>query len=534
MALLGRGHRGSVMGYGVAMTSLSPTPPSPLPPASLADETRRTRIVPAGLRPSDVGFALLVVAAGALLAEGVAAERWQYALTFAFVVTAAGLYVRWPTAGIAALLALWTFAAFFRRLLDYVTFSPPPDLLSLAPFLATAVIGLLALRRARPTRKVLIVIGVVWGGLLIGVALGFHSPLSMMYALFAYASATLALLIGYADWQRGRLVVERILLVLLPIIAGYGLYQYFVPGLPPWDQLWLKTTGFITVGTKEAHTFRFFSVMNSPATVAEVLTLLIAMLICSRRLSAWRLMSATLALVCLFLIGVRSAWVALAGALILITIVSGGRTLARLLVVPAVLVGGFYLVAGGTSAGNQATNRVSSLTSLSQDKSFRDRLQAITQYGPQAVAAPLGHGAGSVGQAALLNTSASPPPFVDNGYLLILWQFGPLGFLLIVGAAGYAIVYGARRTARARLPDRLSLLAPLLAVAVVMISGDALYGVTAVIFWYFCGALFAAAERPAGAGASDSTTRQDEQASWPAEQMPTAAPVPHVVPGVSR
>jgi len=434
------------------------------------------------------------LATSVAIAVGTAGEHWQFVFTLAFVLLAGGLYVRWPTAGLSVLLVLWIFAPFSRRLLDYIAYSAGPDLLSLAPYLATAVIGLIALQQHRPSARLLAILAFVWIGFAIGVPIGLEDPPRLLYGLFAYLSASLALLIGYADWSRGNLAIERILLVLLPVVAGYGLYQYFAPTLPPWDQLWIEATNFITVGSKETGDFRFFSVLNSPGTLAGLLTVLLAMMIVARKVSVVRLLAGGLALVCVALIGIRSAWVGLAGALLLVTLFSGGRTMIRLIVV-CVAIAGLFVAIGGSSAGSRISDQASSFESLSQDKSFRDRLQAIEQYGPQAAAAPLGHGVGSVGAAARLSTQGSEPaPFEDNGYLLILWQVGLLGFLFVIGAAGYAIAYGARATARARLPDRLALIAPLLAVIVLMASGDALYGIVGVIFWYFTGALLRASE----------------------------------------
>ena len=451
----------------------------------------------------DLTFAAWVVLVAILIAVGTAGEHWQFVLTLCFVLTAAGLYVRWPTAGLAALLVLWTCAPLFRRLLDYVAYSSGPDVLSLAPYLATAAVGAIALVRERPRGAPLIVIGLVWVGLAVGIPLGASDPLPLVYGLFAYGAASLAILIGYGDWRRGRLTLERILLVLLPFIAAYGLYQYFAPTLPPWDQLWLQANDFVTAGSKAEGNFRFFSVLNSPGTLAALLTLLIAMLLVARRLTVARVVAVSLALACVALIGIRSAWVALAVALLAITLVARGHLLARLLLVCAI-AGGLAVAAGGTPAGGQLSERAQSFGSLSQDTSYRARVDAVKRYGPQAVAAPLGHGVGSVGQAARVSSNASqPPPFEDNGYLLLLWQVGPLGFLIIVGAAVWAVGRGARRTARARLPERLPLLAPLIASGVLMVSADALYGVNAVIFWYFLGALLAASEAPARVEGSD-------------------------------
>ena len=453
------------------------------------------------IRPSreDLRFGAWTLLVALVIAVGTAGEHWQALLTFCFVLIAAGLYVRWPTAGTAMLLVLWTLAPLFRRLLDYAAYSSGPDVLSLAPYLATAAIGAIALVRERPRGAPLIVIGLVWMGLVIGIPLGASNPLPLLYGLFAYGAGSLAILIGYADWRRGRLTLERILLVLLPFIAAYGLYQYFAPTLPPWDQLWLQANNFVTAGSKEQGNFRFFSVLNAPGTLAGLLTLLVTILLVAPRLTVTRLVALSLALVCVVLIGIRGAWVALAVALLAITLVARGHLLGRLLVVCAV-AGGLAVAAGGTPAGNQLSQQVQSFGNLSQDTSYRARLDAVKQYGPQAVAAPLGHGVGSVGQAARVSSNpVQPPPFEDNGYLIILWQVGALGFLLIVGAAVWAVVRGARRTARAHLPERLQLLAPLIASGVFMASGDALYGVTAVIFWYFLGALLAASEPRPGA-----------------------------------
>ena len=49
--------------------------------------------------------------------------------------------------------------------------------------------------------------------------------------------------------------------------------------------------------------------------------------------------------------------------------------------------------------------------------------------------APLGHGLGTAGEASKLsgNTALRAP---DNGYLALMYQVGPIGFLLVLAALG--------------------------------------------------------------------------------------------------
>jgi hypothetical protein len=438
--------------------------------------------------------------AALVLAQAVGDENWQLALTVLFVLSAAGVYVRWPGIGLAVLLVLWSCAPLFRRLLDWLVFSPGPDLLSLAPYLATGAIGALAYQRARPPARPLVVLGMVWLGLGIGALSGVDDTLPLLYGLFAYVAASLALLVGYADWERRSLVVERVLLFLVPLIAAYGIYQYLVPHLPAWDEFWLESSAPRSVGTKEAGSFRAFSALNSPGTLAGLLALFVAMVLAARRLTPARFVVGLMALACLFFTGTRSAWVALGATLLLLVFATRGVAAIRILAVVAALGGAYFALSGSATGGQlseQLVQRATSLSDLGGDVSFTKRLEQVTTFGPQGVSAPLGHGIGSVGQASRVSSQGFPP-FDDNGYLMLLWQVGPLGLVLIVGAVLYAVVSSFWRAGAAGAA-RVSLLAPLIATGVLMASADALYGIGAVVFWYSLGALMAAGAGPRSA-----------------------------------
>ena len=63
------------------------------------------------------------------------------------------------------------------------------------------------------------------------------------------------------------------------------------------------------------------------------------------------------------------------------------------------------------------------------------RQASFEQLFPKAVSAPLGHGLGTAGEATRLH-GESDLRAVDNGYLSLLYQVGPIGFGLVMVALG--------------------------------------------------------------------------------------------------
>lgn len=467
----------------------------PAPNRKVARLWPRMRIMAERLWRSDLRFAPWVVLVGLLLAPGVVGEQWQYVLLVVFVVASGSLYLRWPSAGLALVVILWIIAPFIRRLLDYyVDSSQGPDTLSLAPFLATLVIGGLALKRERPSRAVLIVLGAFIGGVMWGAFRGLDDPFALMFGTFSYIAAATALLLGYHDWKRGAMVLEKLLLVIVPVIAVYAIYQFLAPFLPPWDALWLRFEAPVSVGTKEAGNFRAFSTLNSPGMLAGVLALFALMLLVGARMTPWRVVAFGLTMVALLFTQVRSAWIAMALAMVALIPISRGGVLGRVAVL-AVILGGMYVFAGGSTAGQAVVDRAASVGDTTSDHSVNERIQAVLEFGPKALMQPLGDGIGSAGQAARISLKGEPP-FVDNGYLTVMWQAGLLGFLLIFGAVFGAAAYGARQLNAYKRKERFPFVAIVIVVAVQSLAADTLFGLPAVILWYSLGALMASSEDP--------------------------------------
>lgn len=480
---------------------------------------------------SDLRFVPWVVLVGLLLAPGVAAEQWQYVLLIVFVVSAGSLYMRWPTVGLALVVILWIIAPLIRRLLDYFVESKQgPDILSLAPFFATLVIGVLAYRRQKPSKAVLIVMFAVWAGFLWGTPAGLDDPFPLMFAMFSYIAATVGLLLGYHDWKRGTIVLEKLLLVIIPIVAAYAIYQFITPFLPPWDALWLKFEAPISIGTKEQGTFRAFSTLNSPGMLAGVLALFALMLLVGPRLTPWRLAAGGLTMAALLFTQVRSAWIAMAVAMVALIPVSRGGILGRVAVL-LVILGGMYVFAGGSTAGQAVVDRAASVGDASSggDHSTNERIQAITEFGPKALVQPIGDGLGSVSQASRLS-SKGEPPFADNGYLLILWQTGLLGFVLVFGGILAGTIYGARQLNSYKRKERFPFVAIVIVTGVQSAAADTLFGLAAVILWYSLGALMASSEDPECEAIRErKRLRQasaEEAVTYGAARVPAPAPAP--------
>jgi O-antigen ligase len=141
-----------------------------------------------------------------------------------------------------------------------------------------------------------------------------------------------------------------------------------------------------------------------------------------------------------------------------------------------------------SSAANDVVDRFSTMFNLSEDRSTTDRTTTFTQTLPSAVSAPVGHGLGSAGEPSKLSgNSALRAP--DNGYLSLVYQLGPLGFLLVMGVV-LIMLRSAWIGARDPAPGqelRLLLFAMFFYTLVMLGAGDEFYGIHGIIFWFIGG-----------------------------------------------
>jgi putative inorganic carbon (HCO3(-)) transporter len=430
----------------------------------------------------------LVVAVTTVLTARLSMESIQLGCTITLLVLTVGLYMRSRSAGLVAAWLIWLVAPFLRRVIFLSEPTGAADPLALAPFLVTAAIVVLEYRRAnlsRRSRQLLLTIVV---GYAIGIPTGISSPTSAAFALFAYLTAAGCFVIGYRDAEVGRwLSWPTLLMIVTPVLALYAFQQYFTQ-LPIWDEVWRKTAEIGTVGSPDEGRIRVWGTLNSPGTFGLVLGIAAVAMITARRYLALRLVALLLILGALAITYVRSAWISLVVAIVLVAIVTRGGAIKQIAPVALILVVLAPIVFGG-SAGAALTDRVDTLGAVGSDESAQARVATPTALVPVAASRPLGIGLGKAGEASRLS-DAGGFRYTDNGYLSLLFQVGPFGFLLVMAAALTAFARAWRNAWRVPDSSNVVVFGILSFLLVMLLTGDAFYGIGGMIFWFACGVAF--------------------------------------------
>jgi putative inorganic carbon (hco3(-)) transporter len=445
-----------------------------------------------GMRQSDLAWPIAVGTPAAIVLAWLLTVSLQAACAFVLVLLVVALHQydrRW---GIVAMFALWFLAPGLRRLLGLHTDLVANDPLSLAPFVATAFLAALELVQSQvppQIRRALTLAGMGFAiGLPMGLVLG---PRAAAYACGAYLGGLSAVVLGFNE--RGMdlrsSTLRSVLLYGLPTIAAYAVLQRVLP-LPAWDQHWLDSADFNSIGAPRGDEVRVFATLNSPGALAPLLALSLLCYLRIRPRHQWAaLVGAALLVVALALTFVRGAWIALIAAAIAHVIASRGES-ARLVFGTGALIVALTLALSPVSQpANDVLHRFSTFGDLSADESANERSATVAQILPSAIAAPFGHGLGSAGEPSKLTGSNAELRAPDNGYLSLIYQAGPIGFLLVMSAVLLmlrAAWVGARDRASGQ-ELRLLLFAMFFYTIVELLSGDGFYGIHAVIFWFIGG-----------------------------------------------
>jgi O-antigen ligase len=430
-------------------------------------------------------WALALVAA--LATAWLTLRSLQLACTFTMVVLTIGLYVRDRRAGLVAMWLIWLVTPFLRRifLLDEPLQAAEP--LAVAPFLETAAIVALELSQIELTRRVKRLLILATAGYLLGLPAGLLTgPKAAVFATLAYLTALGCFVIGYREGAGERPVLPSVLMVAGPAMAIYAFRQYYLP-LPRWDLVWLHSSDINSAGAPENGHIRVWSTLNSPGTFAGVLGVAALCLLIWRRVTLPKLAGAAAVLGALALTYVRSAWLGIAVTAIAVAAVTRGAALKQLVPVIVLLVLATPLVLGGSTRAALG-DRFNSFGALGTDKSAQDRSTTTRTVFGGAIVAPLGHGLGAAGEPSRLNSSDPAFRYTDNGYLSLLVQVGPIGFIVVMSVFLSAIGAGWRNAWR-RPDNSNDVLAfgVLVLLGVLMFAGDELYGITGMIFWYTAG-----------------------------------------------
>jgi hypothetical protein len=428
----------------------------------------------------------------------------QSAVALALLVLLLAVHSESRRAGLMLLWGYWLLTPAVRRALDLVADAPPADPLSLLPFVGTGALALLELRRARLSVPAGRTLSLAAFGFLLGVPSGLVAdPLAFAFGSAAYGAGLAAFVLGWVDARErnGDLSLRRALAVAAVPIAAYGIAQYFMP-LTAWDSNWVETVELASIGAPQEGHIRIFSTLNAPGTLAAVLALAILFALPERGRPLARAATMGVLIVGLALTFVRSVWMALVIALLVYAAAARGRAAGKVVGFVAVTLVLVIAVGGSHPTTRAFTERVTSLGDLEGDVSAQERLQFTNELLPTALQQPLGAGIGQAGLALRLEESSDSESLTttDNGYLALLYQLGPPGFVLVLiamGASAVAALRSARRAGERRV-QRCALLAGLVMLLVAQASGDMMFGITGAVFWYLAGAAFAGAgrERP--------------------------------------
>lgn len=441
-----------------------------------------------GARHADLWWVLVIGAPIALLLGWLLTLSVQAACAFSLVVLVVALHEHDRRWGITAVFALWLLAPGLRRVLGLGTGYLENDPLSLAPFLATGAVAVIELLRVHVPTRIRQILLVTAAGFVVGLPVGFVAgPRAAVFALIAYLTGFAGAALGLGESSSTHeSTLRRVLLFGIPVIAAYAILQRLLP-LPSWDQAWIDATAFSSIGTGEGEV-RVFGTLNSPGSLAALLGLSLLSFLSLQHGRLLTIAGAAVVAVALALTFARSAWVALIVAGLAHVVASNGRSARLVLGSGAVIVAATIALAPVNSTAQDVLDRFRSITDFQGDTSSTERRATFSETLPVALAAPLGHGLGTAGEPSKLSGDSFLRA-TDNGYLSLIYQVGPIGFLLVMGGL-VLVLRAAWNGARARAPGqelRLLFFAMLVFLLVQAAFGDAFYGVSGLILWFIAG-----------------------------------------------
>ncbi|MDX6622087.1 MAG: hypothetical protein QOE75_19 [Solirubrobacterales bacterium] len=433
-----------------------------------------------------------LIAFAALLAGALTVKMPQVALAGTLLVLLFAVRNESRSGGLTLLWIYWLLLPMVRRILDEMTSSGGPDPLSLLPFVGTALLAVMELRENRLSARARRVLLAATAAFVIGVPMGLAAdPTALIFAVVAYMAGLSAFVVGYGDQVRpsSGSTLERALIIALIPLALYGIAQYFYP-LTSWDQHWVSVADIASVESPQEGHIRSFSSLNSPFTFAITLTVGLLFALSWRRRFLLTALYVLPLIVALALTFVRSAWLSLVVGLIVYAAAGRGKAAGRTVAIILVCLAGLMVVGSSNPTTKAFTDRITSLGD-SEDRSANERLETTNRLLPQSISQPLGAGLGQAGLAAGLSESGEGKVVeVDNGYLAILYQSGPLAFIFLLFAIGICVGAAIKMLGRAPPEDRqyrAVVVAILVALLLAEASADVLFGLPGVIFWYLGG-----------------------------------------------
>ena len=410
------------------------------------------------------------------------------AASMALVLSRRGLYP-------AFIIAVFAYAAFLRRVADYsggfvlfnpILLAPYLGLLPTVPSLVRRVLG----RRSGSVWPFVVFLSCMAYGTFVAILNGaalvstFYEPIRWLMPI----SLCAFILDQPAQGERIRRNLVASLLVILPVLVIYGVYQYFVA--PVWDVSWMINIDNPTFGLPEPFKIRVFSTMNAPFSVAAFATMAMILLAGEGLLG---LAVAGLGIPLLALTLVRTAWVGLVVGFLVLFLNAPPSRQALLLLGSLGIVFACMLIISSPVVPPQVattiTDRLATFQDLKTDDSANERLGVYDAFYNRLADNPFGEGFG-VNQSIVTLQNKQANQALDSGILETYLVFGVVAGSAYFLALG-ALVLDALRLTRhspARLAGCMAVVSSVLAMS---FFGSAQVGEVGVMEWAALGIMLA-------------------------------------------
>ena len=340
---------------------------------------------------------------------------------------------------------VWLFCAapLIRRLVDEQAGFDLSSPVLLAPYLACAFAGMALLtfvgrRPAIEARSFLVVVLCIGYGLILAFANGrFLSGLIDAMKWSAGPLFALHMLSSTSKADEAHRSIVLALLIALPPMAVYGIFQYFAPF--KWDVDWvtnlqLADPGLASIGQPIPYGLRVFSTMNSPGSFAALAS--VGILVALQRPTAVSLPLVALMAVALLLTQYRAVW---GGTLLGVAYLGFSRSPGTRFRI--VLSFGAVVLLMTSSAlvpqlRQAISQRIDTIGNLQADRSGEDRMHQYDEFlSDDSGDIVLGAGLAIDGLSRKLDGKTSA--VIDSGIIVVFTALGIVfGTVLLLGLAG--------------------------------------------------------------------------------------------------
>ena len=377
---------------------------------------------------------------------------------------------------------LWFLSAWVRRVVDFQSGWQDPSLILLAPYLCSLV-ALLTLLNDLPALHrrgglpFVVAFGSVTYGLLVGLI---RQPL--VGAAVTFLDWATPLIFGYyvySHWRQYpsfRQNLSRVFLWGAIVMGSYGIWQYLMA--PAWDGFWIEGTGLLTFGKPEPMQIRVFSTMHSNGPFAVTMMAALLLLVNAPGLMGYG--ASAVGYLSILLSLTRSAWIGwFVGLVVFASSLKASLQIKIMAVLFCMTLFALPLTMVQPFAG-VITSRLGTFTNAGGDVSYNERMTRYHDMLGEALSQGFGQGLGG------------SPDHVDSAFLDMFFSLGWLGTVPYLLALA-ALLLGAFQVSEVRFDPFVSAARAIgLGIAVQLVFGSVMTGVSGVILWTFLGLVLAA------------------------------------------